>query len=340
MNTPLQHPDFGNGLTNHEPMVVSALKELGASTIHIARYQAMMAEKIRWVDSQAIAIENDNDLKSWLGKTQNYAGLHAYMESQQQRLGNRSLVNRYVPMLASGITGGALHPVIRLGHAVHDENDGEIVAGLAYWAWAYQSLPFPQADSGTGADVSLATVIEHLVDEVDWPTERINRPTITEEFAVLTALPAYQQLRFKKATAALSFDALRTMAISALWMHDDFTLLHGVTGMLAAERVSQWLDDKTLLLQPMWKALVVAWLSKGLRWKAMPATNSTPVLSLTQLKTLAAHGTRDHTVKLVAACLAYYQQTKNQLFWLVAEREVMNDAQLQPMIGNLQAEVL
>ena len=328
----LIHPDFGNGLTNHEPMVVSALKELGASKAHIERYQTMMAEKTQPVIEPAVTISDDNDLKSWFGKGENYAGLHQYFGEQQLRLSNRTLINRYVPMLADGVTGGALHPIIRLGHAVHDFNDGEIVAALAYWAWAYQVIPYPQSDSEVETSEPLEKIVEHLLDGVEWPTERIDCPTITEEFAEVAAMQAYQQLRFYQPIAALSFEALQQLAISALWMHDDFTLLHGVTGMLAAERVTSWLDDKDVLLQPMWKALVVAWLSKGLRWRPMPNTQGEPNFSLPQIKTIAAHGTRDHTVKLVAACLENYQRTNNKLYWLVAEREVMNDAQLKPML--------
>jgi len=330
MTHTLIHPDFGNGLTNHEPMVVSALKELDATKAHIAHYQALMAEKTKPVTEPLINIRHDDELLLWLGKGQNYAGLHHYFAKQQAELGSRHLVNRYVPTLADGVTGGALHPLIRLGHAVHDDRNDEIVAALAYWAWAYQALPYPQADDERNVDVS--EVLPSLLDDVHWPTSRIDRPTITDEFAVLVVMPAYQQLRFNANSASLSFEKLRSLSATALWMHDDFTLLHGVTGLLAAERVTKWLDDKSLLLRPMWKAIVIAWLSKGLRWRSLPLIDGEPTLSLSQIKTLAAHGMRDHTVKLVAACLENYRKTQDKLYWWIAQREVMNDAQLKLML--------
>ena len=274
-------------------------------------------------------------MQSWFGKNENYAGLHRYFTQQLATLGARKLVNQAVPMLANGLTGGALHPLIRLGHAVHDQNNEEIIAALAYWAWAYQALPYPQGDEEQPMDIT--AVLSTLLDEKDWPTQRIGRPTITEEFATLVTLPTYSQLRFNATVDSLSWDSLRLLAINALWMHDDFTLLHAVTGVLAAERVTQWLTDKTVLLQPIWKAIVIGWLSKGLRWQTMPSSAGEPTLTLMEIKAIAGHAMRDHTIKLVAACLENYQQTQNALYWRVAEREVMNDAQLKEWVDKTLA---
>jgi hypothetical protein len=328
--TQLIHPDLGNGLTNHQPMVVSALRELGATKSHIVRYNQMMAEKTKIVTEDSTHIVDDTDLINLFGAEENYSGIHAYLSQQQQGLGSRGIVNKYVPMLADGISGAAFHPIIRLGHAVHDFNDEEVVAALAYWVWAYQTLAWPEADDASQGD--MANVIEHLLDDISWGAERIGRPTITEEFDVVTQQPSYQLMRFRLKPDSVSYEKLRNLAIQSLWMHDDFTLLHGVTGVQAVGRINLWLDDKQCLLEPMWKGLVVAWLSKGLRWKNAPLPALDPQLSIEKLRVLAAHATRDHTIKLVAACLEQYRVTQDKIYWHVAEREVKNDNQLKLLI--------
>jgi hypothetical protein len=331
MSPNLIHPDLGNGLTNHQPMVASALRELGATKSHVARYNEMMSAKTKVVKNEGISIFSDEELAAYIGKQSNFAGIHRYLTEQQVTLGSRVMVNRYVPMLAEGISGAAFHAVIRLGHAVHDFNDEEIVSALAYWVWAFQQLPYPQND--VERDVPIADVIQHLVDDIPWVESRIDRPTITEEFEVVTEDFRYQQMRFKVTKNQITLDKLQRLAIAAFWMHDDFTLLHGVTGVQAVSRISLWLDDASVLLAPMWKGLVVAWLSKGLRWKDAPLPVKKPTLSLAEIKNLAAQGTRDHTVKLVAACLDQYPSTQNELYWYAAEREIMNDAQLKSLVG-------
>ncbi|EAR09996.1 hypothetical protein MED297_07906 [Reinekea sp. MED297] len=311
-------------------MVISALRELGATKAHLQRYQALMAPKIRPMDAPECPIANDAQLLDWRGRRENYGGVFEYLSGQYQTLGLQPFLNHYLPMLAEGISGGAFHPLIRLGHAVHDRNDREVVAATAYWVWAYQALAYPSSDKPIAADPG--DVLESLLNDQNWPEHPFEMPTITEAFEQVVNHPDYAALRFQITPDSLSFQRLNQLAIDLFWMHDDFTLLHGVTGMLAIGRVRRWLADERLLLEPMWRALVVAWLSTGLRWQPAEEPSSLPSLSLMQLRTLAAHGTRDHTVKLVAACLANFRKTERALYLHAAEREVLNDTQLQAMI--------
>lgn len=326
----LIHPDFANGLTNHAPMVVSALREVGATRAHIDKYQAMMAEKAHPVSALAEEVADDAALMQLAGKRENYAGIHAYLTRQCLHHGHRTLVNTYVPQLADGLSAVAFHALIRLGHAVFDDDATEVVTALAYWVWANQALPFPEADTSPNGDP--ATIMAQLLDGTEWPEARFDTGLIYEEFDAVTQHPTYSSLRFRVAEQRLSYSALADLAIQLLWMHDDFTLLHGVTGVTAARRISTWLDDPDCLLQPMWKGLVIAFLSKGLRWLPTAEPSSKPSLSVMQIKTLAAHSMRDHTVKLVAACLENYRRSKNELFLHVAEREIRNDDQLKMML--------
>jgi hypothetical protein len=235
-------------------------------------------------------------------------------------------------MLADGVAGAALHPIIRLGHAVHDQNTQEVIAALAYWAWAYQALPWPAQPSASARDPE--TVLQNLRQNKSWPTEaELDRPTITEEFNNLVSLPMYQTLAMRLEAGVLSLPVLQQLAIRLFWMHDDFILLHGVTATQALGRIAPLLAQPEVLFEPIWKAIIIGWLVKDLHWQqAMPVTGE-PTLSLVQIKTLAAHALNDHTIKLVAACLDGYKNTGDKHYWFAAQRRVLTDKQTAQMIG-------
>ncbi|PTY36198.1 hypothetical protein BGP77_02475 [Saccharospirillum sp. MSK14-1] len=318
---PIDHPELANGLTNHEPMVVSALNELGASELTVRRYQQHTQAKLQPITEPPTDISDDTVLQGWLGRQTNYSGLYRYFYQQTQRYPLDDLLNRYLPGLADGLTSRAFHPLIRLGHAVHDRNNEEVAAALAYWVWAYQPLPYPNEDQP--ANKTPAEVFPTLLDSVDWPDESIDGgPLISDDFLAVTRLLPYQQLRFQLRPQQLELGALSQLAIQAYWMHDNFTLLHGVTGSLAIARLSQWLERPAVLLEPYWKGLVIAWLSTGLRWQEQEWPNEPPRLSVEQLRQRATQTMNDHPIKLVAACLNFYQHSGEVLYLHCAERAV------------------
>lgn len=105
-------------------------------------------------------------------------------------------------------------------------------------------------------------------------------------------------------------------------MHDNFILLHGLTSSLAIERLSVWLERPEVLLEPYWKGLVIAWLTTGLRWQGMTWPNEPPRLSVEELRQAAVKTMADHTIKLVAACISFYQQNGDFLYLHAAQRAV------------------
>jgi len=318
---PVNHPELANGLTNHEPMVISALNELGASQTQLSRYRQQKRADLVPITEPATDISDDTVLHGWLGRNANYAGLYRYFHQQLQQAGLSAVINRYLPGLAEGLTSRAFHPLIRLGHAVHDRNSEEVAAALAYWVWAYQPLSYPKADQP--ANKTPAEVFPGLLSAVDWPEHRIDGgPLISDDFVAVTRLPAYQQLRFQLQPQQLEMNALRQLAIQAYWMHDDFTLLHGVTSSLAIERLSPWLERPEVLLEPYWKGLVIAWLSTGLKWREQAWPTEPPRLSVEQIRQRAMQSTNDHRIKLVAACLSLYQQSTDVLYLHAAQRTV------------------
>ncbi|WP_320827484.1 questin oxidase family protein [Reinekea sp.] len=330
-------PESNHGLTNHVPMVISALRALQASEKHIKDYRTLKSAKMTVETESEKFINSDSELKTWLGKKQNFIGVVNYMTRQLGQFGKEALLNRYLPILAEGISAGAMHPVIRLGHAVQDDNPEEVVQALSYWVWAFQQLPWPKYGNSTTA--LPADVVKHLLVGVDWPTERIGKHLklrlITEEFEAVVKTEAYQKMSIKPGnTDQISLGALETLAANALWMHDDFTLLHGVTALQAIRVISSIADVDSLIL-PMWRALAVAWLSKGFRWEQASPVECTPEISLSEMINIAKQGTNDHTVKLVAACVAAFKRTNQNVYLQLAERAILQDVSLEKVRKNV-----
>jgi hypothetical protein len=324
-------PESNNGLTNHVPMVISALKALQASEKQINDYRDLNCQKMAVMTESEKFINSDLELKTWLGKKQNFIGVVNYITKQLERSGKEALLNRYLPMLAEGISAGAMHPVIRLGHAVQDDNSEEIVQALSYWVWAFQQLPWPKYGNTTTA--MPAEIIKHLLVGVDWPTERIGKHLklglITDEFEAVVKTEAYQKMSINPGSAdQISLEGLEKLAVNALWMHDDFTLLHGVTALQAIRVISSVANVDSLIL-PMWRALAVAWLSKGFRWQQANLVERTLELSLSEMINIARQGTNDHTVKLVAVCVAEFERTNQTIYLQLAERAILKDVSLE-----------
>lgn len=325
------HPETDSGLTNHLPMALSALVELGSSEAQRQRYTDRASTRLRWAEPSNLSIANDAELFAWLGQRQQYSALHRYLSQQLAQLGIAATLNRYLPALVDGLSTAAFHALIRLGHAVHDKDSEEVAAALAYWVWAHNALRFPAGDQPQRAEP--LAIVAGLLEGVDWPTERFGDRLISNEFLAVMAHPSYPLLRFQLTPDSLSFSALRSLAIRAYWMHEDFTLLHGVTGVLAAERVSQWLDEPDQLLEPLWRGLVVAWLSKGLRWQPTAEPPGEPAFSIDELRHWAAQANNDHTIKLVAACISHYHSSQDALFLHAAQRCLEHDRQLSQAIA-------
>ena len=159
-------PEFQGWLSNHGPMAVEALVRHGeADRVH------------RWIDGYRQRLEERPGSyeritgRNWqeaLGDPRYLADWAAYFEEALRERPWREVLAEWWPRLLPGITAGATHPVIRVGHAVRvllaeGENEprlAELAHGLGYWAARHQRLPasvtgFPAPD---GAGEALRAV--------------------------------------------------------------------------------------------------------------------------------------------------------------------------------------
>ena len=193
-------PEFADGLSNHGPMAVEAMVRHG----HDAQVHA-------WIDWYQTRLEDAprgitpvtaQDWQEALGDVKRLGDWTTYMLREVQLRPWRDLLAEWWPRLLPGITAGATHGVIRVGHSVRallaeaeqPPTDGprlaEFAHALAYWAarWTPLNLqPPPHAGliNPSAARATTSATPNQKISPQD-PT----RTELTSPSAALAATPA------------------------------------------------------------------------------------------------------------------------------------------------------
>src|SRR5271167_3680670 len=153
-------PEYGGGLSSHLPMALSALHSLGASDDRLrafhARYSTQLAHRRR-MSAGAPAID------PWLSGLGQYACFDALLQyalAAIRRDGRAHTLRQFLPRLMPGVAAAAFHGLIRTAHGVAADHDGEVAAGLAYWAARH--LPPGQTDPGHDGSLKISDWLVQL----------------------------------------------------------------------------------------------------------------------------------------------------------------------------------
>ncbi|HEU0212689.1 MAG TPA: questin oxidase family protein [Jiangellaceae bacterium] len=167
-------PEFGgdeegnNGLSNHGPMAVEVLVRRGHEV-----------DVPRWVDAYLPRLEalpeaaDRITAQTWrdaLGDGRRVGDWTAYFSSQVTEQPWREVLATWWPRLLPGISAGATHGVIRVGHAIRTLLSGnesataqtELAHGLAFWAARWRSVPGVTAPAGTLDAAAALDAVPHL----------------------------------------------------------------------------------------------------------------------------------------------------------------------------------
>lgn len=120
------------------------------------------------------------------------------------------------------------------------------------------------------------------------------------------------------------------MAEAALQVYassNDFTALHGVTGLAAISSIRPWIEDDELVSRFAFQALVAAYLSIG----APPLWSSDRLDQFVdsnrsdtkEVRAVAAFSDDEHVAKLVYTALGSWERTNDPLYLAVAARKAL-----------------
>ena len=287
-------PDYGGGFSNHVSMGLYSLSALGASASQLTRFA-----DAHWPSLEPLSREAGPRLArgSWserLGQAAALNGYLAFFADEVAREGRDATLRRYLPGLLPGIGAAAFHALIRTGYGVRFRDDGEVVAGLAYWATAFLPLG-PLGPAGVERDPRALLTRVHetpTLAGLELPGRLIHG-----KMKSAAALPGFGAVVDALSPGDATLAAIAASTVRLYAESGDFTALHAVTGTHAYRMLEPYVEPREAGLRYLWQALVAAYVSIGAPRLVEPPAGEPPAW-LDSIRAATA-SLDEHDIKLV-----------------------------------------
>jgi hypothetical protein len=320
------------GLTSHLPMALVAKVGLGAPPEELTRFAARYRRRL--VVSPDVSERLTRD--SWtrfIGVPDAYADLAHYFDGEIDRDGIVATVRAHLEHLLDGLSGAAFHGVIRLAYALDVASPKRVGAGLAYWA--ANAAPLAPLGDATAITDDPMKLLQHLANMRDWHAVR-EAKTISEEMCRVASQDEFRDVASLLAVDEATSQRLADVALALYATTDDFTALHGVTGLEAISKLRPYVDDVERFDRASFQALAAAYLTIGAPaiWSddRLDEMTSSTSLDPSAVESRAALSGDEHVAKIVFTSKRLHAQTQNPLYRAVAERAVQNDGSVSERI--------
>ena len=257
-------PSYGeHDFSDHLPMAVTALRELGASPERVEEFARMYRKRLRRKKVGKTKID-DMLLSARIGDMTVYpAALNYFLEGIEQD-GATEVLGAFLPELTDSIATAAFHGVIRLAFGLVAKSDVEIAAGLAYWH--ANATPVKFARSIGAANNDAQTLLDDVAQTFAKHRKKLklDQPTISERIREVAANPQLGAVMNRAAAANVPFEQIAATALRIYLASEDFTALHCVTGVHATRILSEHVVmDDAALRKALWSSLCAAYASIG-----------------------------------------------------------------------------
>ncbi len=291
-------PEYGD-LSNHLPMAVRALTNLGADAARVAELRTAYSPRLSRLDaSPSLA---PIALSEIVGTRVEFPAWLQLFSSQVSELGASGAVRKWLPDLMPGVAAAAFHPLIMLYYALDAQSDRGVAYALAYFAWSY--LPLLEREPAVPGTLSLKDAVTRLTgvgksDATGLIFERLAAEARRTEVAAVIEQLAPE-------TDQASMIALITSTHQRV---NDFGSLHMVTSWHAYRRIGELADfDVAGSSVHLSRALLVAYVGAG-----APALSPLPsgTHAWDRMTSLARQATDEHVIKLVWTCFDMHERWK------------------------------
>ena len=226
--------EFPYVLANHLPMVLYALDQLGADDARLEAFFETYRDTNGLVPvPPAVAPIDAGNWRDHLGARERESDYRAFFAREGRRLGQRGLIEAYLPELVPGIAASALHALMRIAYATMRDDPDESAIGVAYLCSSHLRLRDAgarQSDTDDPADVLYGMRSVAAFDRIETDTD-----LLWHWMRTTAALPAFDgvvdRLRIgpeNMARASLSRVAAVSVRLMAATM--TFEAVHAVTG--------------------------------------------------------------------------------------------------------------
>ena len=285
--------EYRGDLSNHLPMALHALCELGADDARLIDFHRRYTRRFEGRPPARPAQPLD-DWRAACGSIDSFDALRAGFLQQLERAGIDATLRAVLPALWPGMAAAAFHGLIRTAHAVQMGHAGETAAGLAYWAARWQALSAPDAAALPPMDI--AAWARHL--EAAAQRTHCSGRLISERIAEVVQGPDYLRMAAVAPLGPALLPLASPWAASLYARSGNFTVLHLVTGLRAARVLWPWVGDEAAVAAHLQRAVAAATLASNLKFCAAEP----PARDWHGVRAAACASNDEHVIKLVHAC--------------------------------------
>jgi len=323
-------PELANGFTNHAPMVVEALCSLRRGDA-VMKWLAGYRRQFMFCPAPHQRI-TDRSWRGALGRLDRFPDWQAFLKTQLQEMSWTEALDRWTMRLATGFSAAAMHGPIRVGHAARalaaaetPSRLHELASALAYWAAAYQTLPWDMSSNAITARPGEAVRKVPVIPD----RERRLWDSIS---SALTSLDNFQPFATAIGLADLSGDSGATLSelaetFAGIYLenaHDVLTsviFIHGVTSFAAVRNMASHVgnESRRLLLRYAWQSACALLAVFGVRHRPVHAAGMARVSSESLIEAAISTGD-EHSIKFIEVCIREDALQASPLFRLAASR--------------------
>lgn len=307
------------GTTNHCPMALVALAEMGASPTRLQEFFEMWERDYALSAPPVDATIARHEWVRHLGERAAFGALRLCFLDWIADAGPVSVITAALQEVPFAPATQAFHSLIRLAYGIEAGHAGEIASGLASLISSHPPIDVRLDENRTAESVDagfdhVAQALSNVAFQGNSITSRLRAVATDTRFGRAVLAPP--------ADVAL-LDELARATIAAHWRKPDFTLLHTVTATRAARIVFAQLHDGLVkqLLPNLWVALCAAYATVG---RLADAEANIPDLAIdwSDVCVMAVASDDDHVIKMAYTCLCENRRAASPLYLASAARLV------------------
>ena len=307
------------GTTNHCPMALAALAEMGASPARLQEFFDMWEREYALSAPPVDTIIVRREWSSHLGNTAAFGALRLCFLDWMADDNPDTVITAVLNDVPFAPATGAFHALIRLAYGIEAAHRGEIASGLA--ALISSHLPidvdFAENPAAASADAAFVRVARAMGDDV------VQGNSITARLRAVAGDDRFRRAILAPPVTSSLLDDIARAAIAAYWRTPDFTVLHTVTATHAARILFARLDNSLVeqLLPGLWVALCAAYATVR---KPLDVEAATPGIDAgwNEVCQRAMVSNDDHVIKMTYTCLCEDRREPSPLYLASAARVV------------------
>jgi hypothetical protein len=246
--------EYGHNLSNHLPMVLTALARQGASDERLTAFAAHYTTRLHAMPPEEPWPAGDA-WRTHLGRPRAWPAYRSLWREWIAHEGAADVLQQALPVLMQGAGAVAFHGPIRTAYALAANHADELADALAYWSCRWFACG--TAD-GNGSHADTQAVFAELNFAAELPREDLIANAMAHAAAHPRFAPAITRWRVDVHT---TLPRLAMLAAERYAARGGFTALHLLTSAHAVRVLLPWLDaaDRRDALRHYAAAAAAAW---------------------------------------------------------------------------------